>query len=75
MIDYAAAPGNYKYHSIDDLERLKLQLEAEIKGLKGTTDRSTESLLKEDERMLHEVECEILERTLLQRGNDGGASS
>ena len=73
-VDYASGPGNYKYHTIDDLCRLKTQLEEEIKGLEGTTDGRRAELLKEDKRMLHEVECEIFERAVLETGNDGGTS-
>lgn len=74
-VDYPAAPGNYKYHTIDDLCRLKAQLEEEIKGLTGTSDPRRAQILEEDKRMLHEVECEIFERTVLECGNDGGAST
>lgn len=74
-VDYPAAPGNYKYHTMDDLFRLKKQLEEEIDGLKDTTDSRRAQILEEDRRMLHEVECEIFERAVLECGNDGGAST
>jgi hypothetical protein len=64
-VDYPGAPGNYKYHSMDELERLKIQLEEEVNSLEGTKDRFRAKLVEEDKRMLHEIECEILERALL----------
>lgn len=74
-VDYPAAPGNYKYHTKDDLERLKVQLEEEVKGLEGTTDSRRAQILEEDKRMLHEIECEMFERIVLENTPDDGAST
>ena len=73
-VDYPAAPGNYKYHTKDDLERLKVQLQEEIQGLEGTQDKRRMQLLEEDKRMLHEIECEMFERIVLENLPDGGTT-
>lgn len=73
--DYPPAPNNFKYHSIDDLERFIEHLKKEIASLESATKRNTKQLLEEDRRMLHEAEYELLERTLLQKPNEDGASN
>jgi hypothetical protein len=64
---------NFKYHSVDDLERLIENLRTEVELLRKTADATR--LLKESEDLLRHAEFELLERTLLQKPNDGGCSN
>ena len=70
---------NFKYHSVADLERLIENLREEITHLKMTVELNNATYqqrlaLKESEDMLVHAEYEVLERTLLQVGNEGGCS-
>jgi ribosomal protein L29 len=72
---------NFKYHSVEDLEKLIENLKTEIGHLRNTVNMSNldfgckQDTLKESEDMLTHAEFELLERTLLQRGNEGGCSN
>ena len=66
---------NFKYHTLDDLERLIVNLQKEVASTKIWADHTTMAApemigrttrqLVEAEEMLREAEYEVLERTLL----------
>jgi len=71
-----------KYLTIDDLEKFAANLRERIEVGKAQTSlppngagRWTDATLREDEKDLLAVEAEILERTLLQCENPGGATT
>ena len=63
-------PHNFKYHTVEELDRLCDQLKLEIEHLKktvGSIDATSVQMktLEDSEQMLQAAEYEILERTLL----------
>ena len=66
---------NFKYHSIQELEKLMDNLKEEIEHLKNTVERQNstsaqKSVLDEDIDMLRMAEFEIMERSLLGKAAD-----
>jgi hypothetical protein len=63
---------NFKYHTVEELERLMDNLKVEIEHLRRSVERSNwhsailKGALEYDEDMLRHAEFEIMERTLLK---------
>lgn len=66
-----------KYLTISDLEKYALNLTQRVEYLKSRDSSISlmKDVIKELENDLHQVETEILERTLLGKENPGGATT
>ena len=67
---------NFKYLTVSDLEKYRVNLMDEISRLEDSHKESFgRHVLQEDKGILEEVDREILERTLLGATTDGGCSN